>query len=274
MVTSELMEELFYETFVAEFSLIDFYFLGVVPHRIFEQLQTLESANTVMAPNSGIIDHMAPESCSVASRSYAAAKSISTYPFTSKEHNIRAGDPICDWYTYISYHNRVIFAVADGCNWGPAPREAAQRAVRQATSYLMAINGSLTSPLAVGFALVRAVMLAHNEIFRDKENPSDAGGTTLVVGMVIQLVGGDPDQRRQLALTCSVGDCKVFHYSFAKSRCADFVPDVRTGTDASDSGGRIGFKADGFVPDLQNMKLESAFVEPEDFFPGDVGWIA
>ena len=43
---------------------------------------------------------------------------------------IRLGDPVCDCYGLQLYANRTVIAIADGCNWGEAPREAARIACR------------------------------------------------------------------------------------------------------------------------------------------------
>ena len=60
-------------------------------------------------------------------RSSISARSITTYPMQSEEPT-RMGTPICDYYTIQHYKSSAVFALCDGCSWGPAPRAAAKNA--------------------------------------------------------------------------------------------------------------------------------------------------
>jgi hypothetical protein len=60
-----------------------------------------------------------------------SAQSISTYPLKiGSNPPVREGDPICDQFRLTHFESRTLLALADGCNWGEEPKEAAAKAVR------------------------------------------------------------------------------------------------------------------------------------------------
>jgi hypothetical protein len=63
------------------------------------------------------------------------AKTISTYPLRDQKN--RDGDPICDRFAVELYSNRAIIAVADGCNWGKRPLEAAVKGIQGFVKHLV-----------------------------------------------------------------------------------------------------------------------------------------
>jgi hypothetical protein len=64
-----------------------------------------------------------------------------------------------------------------------------------------------------GHFILRAFSAAHEKIIEGKENVWDAGTTTMLGGMIVELDGA----QGKWALICgSVGDCKAFHYSLRK----------------------------------------------------------
>tara|TARA_R110002050_G_scaffold267610_4_gene409336 strand:+ start:26 stop:451 length:426 start_codon:yes stop_codon:yes gene_type:complete len=78
-----------------------------------------------------------------------------------------------------------VLCVADGCNWGEKPKEAAVRSRDCFLKYMKNRRHKLKSTQDLGHYLLRAFSKAQEEIVRDKETPQDAGTTTLVGGMVI-----------------------------------------------------------------------------------------
>lgn len=58
--------------------------------------------------------------------SQAYAQVLSLYPLNLKSA-IREGDPICDSYRVHTTETGSIWCLADGCNWGPRPCQAANR---------------------------------------------------------------------------------------------------------------------------------------------------
>lgn len=69
-----------------------------------------------------------PRGVDVAPEDYsqAFAQVISLYPLNLKT-GIREGDPICDSYRVHTSETGSIWCIADGCNWGPRPCQAATR---------------------------------------------------------------------------------------------------------------------------------------------------
>jgi C2 domain len=265
------VEERFFELFRSDFNMIDMHFLVAMLDDVFEPL--LEHQYEwlgVVARRGGIVATLAPDRQPLCAEmdEWIFAKSVSTYPYLDADMKARSGDPICDWYSCVAYGNRTLMAVADGCNWGPAPREAAQRASRASVSFLYEHQDRIGTLLDAALYTVRSVMVAHRRVFDGKDNPTDAGGTTIVAGMVLEVewlrddddaASGDEQlaRWRRVAVLCSVGDCKTFVYSPDTRRAIDITSGQRdrSGGDATDSGGRIGFKQDGYVPDLGNIQI-------------------
>ena len=79
-------------------------------------------------------------------QTHIVGRSVSTYPYLmgvrcgtffspaeTRSSNHALGDPNCDRFAIKAFTNRSIIAISDGCNWGPPPREASEKAnnVRQ-----------------------------------------------------------------------------------------------------------------------------------------------
>lgn len=203
-----------------------------------------------------------------------AAQSISTYP---KDMNTgtRQGDPICDQYAILKFHNRTIFALADGCNWGPGPRTAARYAcdtfVRLMTTYQFEIQDAYDTPGLI----LRCFEEAHQKIIegRTQENLFQglvvvsvdyflkfflflkiAGTTTMIAGLVLQLT-----DEHHILVCASIGDCKLFLQKRSGPE-AGKIFDVTASnrgnlSDASDCGGRIGPQLSDGSPDLRNLSI-------------------
>ena len=78
-------------------------------------------------------------------------------------------------------------AVADGCNWGDKPREAAILACNEIISYLSCRIDSCKDTSDISFTLLKAFMHAHNKIISTKEGIHDPGTTTVLAGVLIKL---------------------------------------------------------------------------------------
>lgn len=252
----------------------------------------------------------------------ACGFSTSTYPISSVT-NKRDGDPICDQYEYNLYDNRVVVALADGCNWGKGPREAAYRGVTSFCHYLHNNLSQVKSLTDCSHFLLRAFSEAHHNIINAKEisppflspsyswsstvgghasptsstsprnsiitslanltstsslsSPSLLGQTTksktntptFNIGTTT-LVGGISLQLRELGrwcfVCCSVGDCKVYHFSLRTGRVTDITSGNRGNiSDPTDPGGRLGPFLPDLSPDLRNLRLSSVFCEEGDF---------
>eukprot|EP01128_Nolandella_sp_AFSM9_P005740 TRINITY_DN2840_c0_g1_i2.p1 TRINITY_DN2840_c0_g1~~TRINITY_DN2840_c0_g1_i2.p1 ORF type:complete len:1486 (+),score=356.22 TRINITY_DN2840_c0_g1_i2:268-4458(+) len=190
-------------------------------------------------------------------------RAISNYPHWSTiekgnviiDTNLRQGDPICDQFVVERMPNQIIFAVADGCNWGWKPRNAAFAASRRFIEYVESQQSALITVPSSAKIFFQGFNQAHNKIMEGNEaNWWDVGTTTMIGGAIIQ----QPDTDFPWAFVAAgVGDCKAFHISFEKDdvEIAEITIGSRSGeniTDAADCGGRLGPHIKG-EPDLRNM---------------------
>lgn len=187
------------------------------------------------------------------STSFAAARSASTYP--NLPSGERDGDPNADQLWLRVYGNRALVAVADGCNWGRRPQEAARQATQAIKAYLGRRPDVPDLHEAAHF-LLRAFAEADKKIMEGKEEVWEAGTTTLIGGLLVQLVPDDEDDPRWGFVCCSVGDCKAFLWSARKRKVIDITAGNRSNViDTKDPGGRLGPYLEGGAPDLRNLKL-------------------
>eukprot|EP00026_Physarum_polycephalum_P000336 Phypoly_transcript_00336.p1 GENE.Phypoly_transcript_00336~~Phypoly_transcript_00336.p1 ORF type:complete len:1616 (-),score=256.83 Phypoly_transcript_00336:128-4975(-) len=188
----------------------------------------------------------------------ACGRLTSTYPLT--ETSIRLGDPICDTFRLYLTHAYGIILMADGCNWGRMPCEAARNASDEFLDYVREHLPSIHTLQRLGQLLIQGVEAAHQAVLAPSKyklnmaSPSeienwDVGTTTMVAGVVVRT------QRDAWEILCvSIGDCKLMVYRDGK------VIDVTAGnrgnlTDARDPGGRIGPHMKLGRPDLRNLSL-------------------
>eukprot|EP01116_Phalansterium_solitarium_P000643 TRINITY_DN10485_c0_g1_i1.p1 TRINITY_DN10485_c0_g1~~TRINITY_DN10485_c0_g1_i1.p1 ORF type:complete len:913 (+),score=258.32 TRINITY_DN10485_c0_g1_i1:60-2798(+) len=182
-------------------------------------------------------------------------KSVSTYPRDSLTGK-REGDPICDQFCASVYDNRIISVVADGCNWGEEPKEAARKATRITTQYIKRHQHEIRDAHDAALLLFRAFHLAHKSIVIDRteEDMFVAGTTTMIAGVVLELE--QPLNGKPFAfVAASVGDCKAYYWPQNSARLSEITRGNRGGVDARDPGGRIGPMLDGGEPDLRNFNL-------------------
>ena len=140
-----------------------------------QQLQRIESEiflATISGPNFN--EHV----CSY--RDYIAAISISTYPVLQGAG--RAGDPICDFYYARLFGQGTIFALADGCNWGEAPKQAAQRAATCFVRYIQDRLYRLLDTKQVTKEILKAFGASHDAIMLGKETDFFQIGTATLIG--------------------------------------------------------------------------------------------
>lgn len=212
-------------------------------------------------------------------KSFCCGTSISTYPVLPLPSNrlsrdgeeirySRQGTPICDQYRCTIYPTRMILGVADGCNWGEPPRDAARAAINAFTKYLISHHAEIGDVQYAGGLVLRALSMANAAIFEGKNEDSMIGTTTLFGGIVLEL---DVDYNHLLEFNTnpspqnipadfgfvyvSIGDCKCFHYCAHSKKFSDITASNRAGTlSASDCGGRLG-PYEGNLPDLRNLEL-------------------
>lgn len=76
--------------------------------------------------------------------SQAFAQVMSLYPLNLNS-GIREGDPVCDSYRVHTSETGSVWCLADGCNWGPRPFQAANRFVLTAfLALILSPNFALT----------------------------------------------------------------------------------------------------------------------------------
>lgn len=189
------------------------------------------------------------------------ASAMSTYPRVPGTDS-RQGDPICDRYKAHLHSNGSIMALADGCNWGRLPYEAAVRATETFVDFLAQNVGHITSLRGAGPFLLAALTRAHNSITEGREI-WDSGTTTLIGGLLLPLAGAS--EGRWAFVCVSLGDCKAFHYSQRTRTFVDITKGNRRNlTDAKDPGGRLGPYIDVGQPDLRNLHLYYQLADPGD----------
>jgi hypothetical protein len=192
---------------------------------------------------------------------HMCASAMSTYPRVLGTDS-RQGDPICDRYKAHLHSNGAIMALADGCNWGRLPYEAAVRATETFVSFLAQHVSHITSMRGAGPFLLAALTRAHNSITEGREI-WDSGTTTLIGGLLLPLSG--TSEGRWGFVCVSLGDCKAFHYSQRTRTFVDITRGNRRNlTDAKDPGGRLGPYIDVGQPDLRNLHLYYQSTEPGD----------
>lgn len=128
-------------------------------------------------------------------------------------HTTQEGDPICDAFHVKLFSNRALFALADGCAWGFRPREAARRATKAFIHYLEQHQQQIHDVKEAGHFLLRAFDKASREIVVGKDDIWEAGTTTLLGAILLQLELPLEQQLQGVIKTClvcaNVGDCKV-----------------------------------------------------------------
>eukprot|EP01133_Synstelium_polycarpum_P008018 gene8018-9420_t len=122
------------------------------------------------------------------------AKTVSTYPHLPN-HPKREGDPICDHFCIQMQSTRVIAAVADGCNWGVRPAEAAAKASAAFVEFISkALSTSeIQTVQDAGNHILSAFNYAHNKIIEGKSDIWDSGTTTLLGGVMVELKDSSRD---------------------------------------------------------------------------------
>ena len=194
--------------------------------------------------------------------SVASTKSISTYPILPHgerdggEQNISSynpttlftkfilcSDPNADKVWVQLHKARAILALADGCNWGHRPQQAAQSATAALKSYLtprykeqmnykMFTNhnyrfNAVADLQEAAHLLLRAFAEADKKIMEGKEFHWEAGTTTLLGGILLRFKPQDNVPAWGF-VCCSVGDCKAFLYSHKSKEVTDITAGNRS----------------------------------------------
>lgn len=209
------------------------------------------------------------------------AKSISIYPKKPKkdgeEKNTgRLGDPICDAYCFdIVGGGKSFISVADGCNWGPKPLEAARIATTTFQEAARKNYSKFTTVRETGRLLLRSFMDAHTKILeaplgRGINDIWETGTTTLCGGVVLELEADDAKKLGApfIFIVASIGDCKAFYCSSQTGQVTDITTGTRPPsaiTNVNDPGGRLGpYVGKEGSADLRNLSVFSQLCQEGD----------
>jgi serine/threonine protein phosphatase PrpC len=192
-----------------------------------------------------------------------STRSISTYPLLPGGE--KDGDPIADRLYVQRHENRALLAVADGCNWGKRPQMAAKNAVAALANYFTERQADIRDLHDAGHFLLRSFSEAHYSIVHGKEDIWEAGTTTLLGILVLELEQREAGDPRWGLLCGSVGDCKAFHVNMKTREILDITSGNRDNVkDSRDPGGRLGpYEGHGW-PDLRNLRLYFSPAEEND----------
>lgn len=194
---------------------------------------------------------------------FVSARSVSTYPHLPSGE--KDGDPIADRLFVQIHENRAFFAVADGCNWGKRPQMAARDAVSAVSGYLTGKQEMIRDLQDAGHYLLRSFSEAHKRIVAGKEDIWEAGTTTLISVLCLELEPVEEGDPKWGLLCASVGDCKAFIACNSRKEVIDVTAGNRNNVvDGRDPGGRLGPYVGHGWPDLRNLRLYFAPCEADD----------
>ncbi|XP_033107306.1 PP2C-like domain-containing protein CG9801 [Anneissia japonica] len=189
----------------------------------------------------------------------AFGNAVSLYEF-NKEHNCRTGSPIADVFAIHATENGAILALADGVNWGPKPRLAAQCGVRGCMEYLQEQffdNDCHPKNTHEVFKILRTSLDHGQNLILNTE----ATLTTICLAVVVQLRKTD----QFVLCVVNVGDSLAYVYSpmhgvrEVTTGCRDLLHD----RDLRECGGALG-PAVGEDPDLDNLTFSFTMLEHDD----------
>lgn len=172
------------------------------------------------------------------------AQTIASYPKTCLGWEV-----ICDQWHVRLLGNRIVFALADGCNWGTKVRQAADAACRAIIDQVADrdVQSRIRDTMEARHYLLRSFSVAHEHVVN-----AGAGTTTLLAGILMEV---DPNADEWALVAASVGDCKAFVYMTGADRCVDVtLGNRRNLRDARDPGGRLGDSDGQKQPDLRNLQ--------------------
>ena len=165
----------------------------------------------------------------------------------------RYGDPIADVYALVARPNNAILVIADGCNWGPRPRQAARCAVHgcisDLNSKLFAEDSSPSNVVDI-FKIMLSSLNGAQRLIVQNEGTT----TTLCMAVVCELIKGHGGLSNWALCVVSVGDSPCFVWQKKSGVVYEVTAAAHKGRerDMRDSGGCLGANV-GNEPDLSNL---------------------
>ena len=179
------------------------------------------------------------------------------------------GDPICDQFCCKVVGGCAVAVLADGCNWGRGPRNAARCASATFAEYVAKYAHMLRDTKRAADVLFAALAAASDQIAAGHA-AWETGTTTLAGGVLLQCAptaagaaGASGHGFVWVGIGC--GDCKMFLYSAAHGTLSDITAAQRSSlADATDPGGRLGPHLCGKYPDLRNLSVCMRLCDRDD----------
>jgi len=196
--------------------------------------------------------------------SFAGGKVTSTYPI-DKERNMRINDPIADHCGLAAWGNRMLGVVADGCGRGFRAQQAASRAVDTFISDFVDPKSVPQDVRELGYDMLRSLGHVHDNIVAGTQVVWDAGTTTLLAAMLVEVEPSSITTNHKWCLVCvNVGDGKAFVWN-KTSKTVREVTNRCAPNDLRDPGGRLGPYIYQGAPDLRDLTFSYAFCSEDDF---------
>jgi len=142
---------------------------------------------------------------------------------------------------------------------------AARNAVAALSQYFNSRQADIQDTHDAGHFLLRSFSEAHYSIVQGKEDIWEAGTTTLLGILILELEQSTEGAPKWGLLCGSVGDCKAFHVNMKTREILDITSGNRDNVkDSRDPGGRLGpYEGHGW-PDLRNLRLYFSPAEEND----------
>ncbi|KAH3765555.1 cyclophilin B [Pelomyxa schiedti] len=241
--------------------------LGSMSH-YFDLTNTLPMMKVIKHPSATVVYSAMSNNAQdqdVSFHDVLCGRTISTYPMDTVK-NERMGDPVCDkFHIRLCIGGKAFLSLADGCNWGHRPKEAALRASLSFVGYLYDNTATLSTIREYGALMLQALAEAHNGIVIDKKDKWEAGTTTLLgLTLVPVTCSSSLEYEEWACIILNIGDCKAFKWSNREKKITELTTGNRSSLDACDPGGRIGPYTDTGSPDLRNLSFFFTVCQKDD----------
>lgn len=161
-------------------------------------------------------------------------------------------------------------ALADGCNWGEKPKEAARIATKQIAEHVEKHGSAIKNTMQAGEVLLHGFMVAHKNILDYNQSKKGRPANTTLMAVLILPLAKPVAQRNveytSVCVCCSVGDCTLLHFDSELNLFRKLFTDRggrQHASNASDSGGFLG-PSKSQAPDIRNLALDFCLLRDSD----------